>query len=552
MKRLLSILLLLTLLLNGCALPQAAPPTHTDSITQGGFHVTTDYSAYTAGDALSPLFSRLTQTHISTLEAREDYGLLYPFAGSTLAQGTAEGYASPVGYLYGMTDRNGRIVLDPVYSSIRIISDVLRQKPLPFWLLSRDTPFDTDDYSGFSTYAIASLDGRYVTDCIYSSVYGYDGHVIAIEDCGNSFRFDLFAPDGSLLLHSEELACADRLSYCWDVTYGEELLLLTLTVTDESVAANRDSYYYAADGSPEVQELYAYFFVDLSGEVVLGPYRQAYPFSDGRAAVLNSDDTFSFIDRSGRVVCDGYSYVESFYQGNAIVVDAATKKHLVIDTDGHTLIESEPDSYYLERSSTGLYAFDSRIGSSAPYGFCIYGETTTSYYDPDGTLLYGGPVDSRYLRLTHSGIFLDRRADGCVLYDVNSDQTETLSVEDYEFVDSLDGQDYFTIRSCHPETTELSFILRRADGAELLRGDGYLSILPDCLGGSNLLYLAAPGQVTVYDMELTPLLTIPTTSFASLERIGDRLCCTDAFSCSYYALDGTLLFRYPLINSMDD
>ena len=87
---------------------------------------------------------------------------------------------------------------------------------------------------------------------------------------------------------------------------------------------------------------------------------------------------------------------------------------------------------------------------------------------------------------------------------------------------------------------------------ERLSGPGFINTLTDAFSDEVLLWQNAPGSVTVYDAALTPLFKIPTSSFDSLQRYGDRICCTDAFACSYYDLEGNLLFRYPLTNSMED
>jgi hypothetical protein len=91
---------------------EAAQPA--DTPLPSGVTVRTDYSNYTPYTAPAEQFTRLSAERIDDLAPRDDYGTLYPFAGSLLYSYYAEsGYESLNGELYGLFDEQGRIVADP-------------------------------------------------------------------------------------------------------------------------------------------------------------------------------------------------------------------------------------------------------------------------------------------------------------------------------------------------------------------------------------------------------------------------------------------------------
>lgn len=518
--------LLLALLLTACVAPELAAPSLApmDSPTQGGVTVKTDYSAYTPHTALEPLYTRLSEDFISELQASEDYGQLYPFAGSTLTHATEDGYGYQAGSLYGMVDRSGRIVVDPVYTEISMLHDWSADllTTLPFWLLSR-TSGGEDTYYGDTTYAIASLDGSFVTDCIYSYVTGCSTCLLAVQHTEEGVRFDLFDLKGRVILRSESLSFRDELLH-WGFSlssFGEELI--TLPLRSEGL----DEYG---------NQRYVFYFMDLEGNLILGPYQEADQFSDGRAAVLTEDGDYAYIDRDGNIVCRGYSYATTFSNGIACVVEAGSGSSQLIDTGGRVLLDTGVDSY-IRQEDTGFI-----VSSSEGY----------TYYDSDCNLLYNGPVDHSYNRLTRSGIFQDISADDCTLYNASTGQSHTLDIEHFDFAYQLTGLDYFWLDCWDRENQSHSFILMDDTLTDRLSGAGQIRELTDPFSDEILPYQIAPGSVTVYDAALNPLFEIPTSSFERLWRYGDRICCTDAFACSYYDLEGKLLFRYPLTNAMED
>ena len=521
MRRLFAVLLL-ALLLTACATPQPAAPSSapTDAPAQSGVTVKTDYSAYTPHTALEPLYTRLSEDFISDLQPSEDYGRLYPFAGSTLTHATEDGHGYQAGSLYGMVDSKGRIVADPVYHDISLLQDK-DGDPMPYWLLGR-----ASGQEGEYLYAIASLDGSFVTDCIYNSyIYGSDSHITAIQETDDSCRFDVYTLEGELVLRSEDLLFRERIKAILCPS-GFSEGLFTIGLAPDNPNANYSEYYY----------------INIAGELVLGPYQSYHlyhaptSFSEGMAVVRIMTGEFAYIDHDGNILLKGYSDASNFKDGTAIVSDSASDSWQVIDAAGNVLIDGS-DNYYIQREDTG---------------FIVHSDAGLTYYDKDCNLLYGGPVGNQYRRLTESGIFYDIYADDCTLLDANTGHQQVLEVEHYNYAYSLESLDYFSCYCLDKENQTFSFVLMDDTLTERLSGPGFINALTDAFSDDVLLWQNAPGSVTVYDAALTPLFKIPTSSFDSLQRYGDRICCTDAFACSYYDLEGNLLFRYPPTNSMED
>lgn len=546
MKRLL-ILLLCMLLLTACA----QQPAHPDSDnTPHGFRVTTDYSAYTPFSELGAQYTRLTDAPMPCLLARTDYGQLYPYVGSTMRHVTEDGYAYAAGSSYGMVDSSGRIVTDAVYCEISPVCDETGIR-LPLWQLAQVVSDNAANLYGTERYALASLDGSFVTDCIYTRIIACDDRVLAIQDAPDCWRFDLFAPDGTLLLSSEMLACRTQLSAHYpSVSYGEELLVLAFDNTNATEASGGTWLIDETGAAISLSETVSYYYVDLDGNPVLGPYPEAEAFSCGLALVQCEDQLYAFIDHDGNIVAGGYRYATGFLNGTATVIDAETDCHQIIDTTGQVLLESE-DVLYVERNDMTRPAYQGGNPSRALPGFLFCADDSIAYYDADCKPLYGASLDSKYLRLTYGGIFLDRTSEDCVLYDARDDTTHTLSIPDYLFTYPLDGMTCFLICCCDSNGQD-SFLVMDESLTEQISGTGSFGTLcsTDCT--VLIFYHDAPGHVTFYDTALNPILTIPTTALSSLAYYGDRICCTDAFSCRYYALDGTLLFRYPLLSAVDD
>ena len=106
-----------------------------------------------------------------------------------------------------------------------------------------------------------------------------------------------------------------------------------------------------------------YGFKDLFGRVVIPCiYNVAYPFSDGRAAVITENGTKCYIDPNGNVVTSAYDGISAhFYMGRSFVLTNGTAylidkfdKRLVILKDKYKTVDAGICKYTFLTRSDGL------------------------------------------------------------------------------------------------------------------------------------------------------------------------------------------------------
>ena len=135
---------------------------------------------------------RWYEDYTDTLLCRDDYGLLIPFAGQRLA----DDWPAHDGCKYGLMTRDGRVVVDAVYSSVtaptRYSSGAWKTYPL---LLLRQ---GSDDGS---RYAVAAADGSRCSGFDYLAACTNSAGVVMLRGDG----LTLLRPDGSV---EAELSCA--------------------------------------------------------------------------------------------------------------------------------------------------------------------------------------------------------------------------------------------------------------------------------------------------------------------------------------------------------
>lgn len=554
MKRLLCLLLLLPLL-TGCTLSQLAPssealtepstaPTRPASTPiSGGLTVKTDFSAYAPREAVTPLFTRLSEETISALHPSDDYGAICPFIGSSLYYSSPDGYDFIAGELYGIADASGRIVCDPVYSSVYQICDADGVPCL--WCLSQGRPSETATQFASTRIAVASLDGSFVTDCIYQDV-SVDGNYIlcsASDDAG-AVRFDLFDKKGNLMLSSEELSFFDRLggesySYC----IGEGLICIGLKTGEFNGTAERIDYYY----------------MNLDGKLELGPYSMAYAFSDGIACVgvhlfeaedYYYPDSYAYIDREGKRINDSeYSYASTFDRGYVCATNEDTGYTDLLNTAGEVVLRSDGDgsSFTLcdggiasnSRDSTLFYDWNLQPYTEEPLpGYWEWVAGSPSVVN----CLYSGASDAplalRDLR-TGKEFSLDAQGSGTVTAVPGEDGVPRYYVLNYYLYDDNDVIE--------------RYYLLDAELNEVSSGNGYLQCLTDLVTGKHCFLRVEDSVLALYDSKQTELLHLSTGLFYNEVTYLDGLFILRTQSHSLiYNQAGEVVFRYPLASAFSD
>ena len=550
MKRLLCLLLTAALLLGGCALTDTPEPSETEAPTQsteaptephyattaGGITVKSDYSAYTARVAPEAKYTRLSEGPLPELLPSEDYGAIYPYIGSELY---STEYDFSAGYLYGMVDENGRILTDPVYTNAALLSDYGVYRSSPFWLLERVGEVYTDEY-GYETadsfYALASLDGSFVTDCIYSGVTGCGDVALATRRVNGEIVLEIFDTSGNLIFSSLEHPLERPLSpYAYGFGYSDGILRLY------AETGEYDSYE-SWDGETEYYPTYGYYFADLDGNLLSGPYQSAGSLSGGYSAVELSNGNYTYIGREPCYLTDTeFLYAGDFIDGYVCVdfADDGEGPYCIVDTDGEIINELEGmyTPYYYSRA---YHIYDS-AGNENIYdsrGELLYSTATTA----DGWTGYNQFIDTLLLYDSngnyHSGML--RSTETGATYEIPDGYQLDYSFLPYVLLNRYD-ENYRCV----------SYVLLDMDLNEVSSGRGSLYQLNDKMTGTS--YIAANGSsLRLYDMEMNEVCVLPGSSEWNQWIYGSRTMLLDDFSCSYYDLDGNLLFRYLRDDTMGD
>ena len=176
MKGKLAPLLAAILLLTACSPTGQATPTPVPTLPGGGT-VKTDWSQLgERTDSLPPVGGRWYQDYTEELIPREDYGRLIPYAGLRLM----DDWPAYDGCLYGLMTLDGRVVTDPVYSTayapgyLELDSD--QWHTMPLLILKRGEPSAKEETWDPVRCAVAAADGSWCTSfdyvCISASKKG--------------------------------------------------------------------------------------------------------------------------------------------------------------------------------------------------------------------------------------------------------------------------------------------------------------------------------------------------------------------------------------------
>lgn len=315
MKHAIALGLALALLLTGCKAPApdpSGPPEAAESLSP----VYADWSRLTPYEALerAEVYPRRDGPHDALLPA-PDYGPLVPFPGAAT---TTVWYAGErvTSYLYGLMTLEGEAVVDPVYSSVTLLTrwnggDT--PDPLPYMVLTRYTG-EKDPETGEAVFrsALAARDGGWVTEEVYTFdpdlQYGgmgvEPGQFFALRDENVLVLLD---PETGAELFSAPLPGALSRDSRYDALWGAQ-------AGDGRVTA---SCYDAFAG-----QTYHPLCWTLEGQAVPLPedVTQVGRFSQGLAPARNGGGQWGYLDTSGAwAIPPQYSYARPFENGSALV-----------------------------------------------------------------------------------------------------------------------------------------------------------------------------------------------------------------------------------------
>ncbi len=486
---------------------------------------------------VSNLYTRKSPEKITELVPSGDYGHIYPFAGEILYSGE-NGYGGRAGYKYGMIDEKGCIILDPIYTKVEAAHEydytMKEDSFAPYWLMGQCTEnpnsmYEEELYNW--RYRVASFDGTFVSD----KDFGF----YRVGDCGlilaDSYDADSFLvmdDKNQVIFNSEDMPWKDKMTnetVGW-MSYSEGLFTLKLT----------DGVYY----------------MDIQGNLVLGPYVEAGRFTQGRASATmdNEGAGYGIIDKNGKwLVPDGsYRGIGEYGQHPLVIAWSgswdSSETAVILDLEGKVVHESSPsaftyifgDNFAEQNYETGDTVIYDATGKAVkelnlkdtnilerPGIAYTYTEGAGRIWDPlgdwsvdlksdsvnvEGIFLHGSEdlsTNPMFLAVMNFG---DKRSTD--LYDPN---TKKLLLENSTFIDMM--IDPFT-------QTPWVYNTIRENVVEVMKAD------------------VEEGK----DIQLTK-----TATYTTEPNIYNGLTMlTDDRSCQYIGEDGQVFFRYSLLQSLDD
>lgn len=518
MKRLISLLMLLSLLLTACGSspppvtepstelpsdPTAAntgqseasaaetPPTEMQEPPTSG--VKTDFSHYYDSPVAAPKFTRLSDGPLTELRPNNNGLQLYPFAGKR--KPVAEDAYS---YLYGIVDETGCIMVDPIYEEVVPLINDTTDEILPIWVLRKAG----DYFKG--TIGFAAMDGSFAVDCIYAEVYANDGRLIAfypqepsdISIHNSPIRFDVYDLSGRLLFSSEELPFgAELIGPAYNYTYGEGL-------------------YTVFFRDPERAEFYSgiAYYMDEEGQILLGPYYSAEPFIGGIAEVSPIDSSTLYIDKTGSELPIPYGLRYTYPDGTYTVWEDTTPESVV----------------YGQTTRTTWYA---------PSGEVLWVRDNCSDIGPHLAFYRSYDCGQAYVEnLRTSQTFM--LPDDTQCYGVG-DPLEPIIVASY-YDDQIHS---YCSRYMTDDFRELGFEMSKYRFRNIYE-----------IGSHSRTGVIIPegGTATVYIGGDTPHATYPVGSFSHFEGYPGKIgAFTDAHYTRLFTSEGELFFSYP-VGTMDD
>lgn len=522
MKRLIPIILLISLL---CACTPMETPTETPPPAEtddGGFKVHTNYSNYTPYSPPEAKYTRLSDEWIENLAPRKDYGTLYPFAGTPLYSSYNDGYSYESGALYGLFDENGRIVADPTYAEISRLSyyDYSTSESLicPFLLLTRsvfDGKVETEYgeyYEGRSVYAVASLDGSFVTECKYGYVRGFADGVLCAGS-HESREFILYDNYGNILMTEKDIPFEDF--RCGTISYDEGII---------SMNASKD------------YDSYNYYYLDIDGNILHGPYASVTPYSCGTAVV-------NYFGEEGEIIIDRAG--QRTYQLN--------QGYLSSKGDGlYVVYEDDGPCKIIKANGDVIFTADTDTLFETPYGYCgwVYDETSSicRFFDKEGHLLLDS-TETEWYEVYGTPLAECRTEDGVKVINVMTGKQLFIPGGDYVqplYTDALIGEPAKTITLVAAMDFESgkTLLIDYTPAKVFERSVEYTQVIVDELIGEEYLYLDG----ILYDKELNPI-----GRFPAIDRMyGGMIMYDDTTGCVCTDMQGNVIFRYNYLMESGD
>ena len=502
------------------------------SVTAGGYKVHIDTSQYSPYQPPVSVFIRPEGVDLSEFHPENAHGTVYPYATDVLYSSYEGGYSGEAGYHFGFFDATGTLVTDGIYLSCDPFEvwdyETNSTTGYPFWRVSRTgeikvVHYESEDFSydypeGNVVYGIVAMDGSFCVPCEYVTIVENDGKLICRKnfDAVNYVVYDL---SGNPELSNVE-GFFDPNSDWQTLNYGDGLYVACSGFNDK----NPECYY-----------------VDASGQRLLGPYVYANPFQDGLACVSADGERYGLVDKTGAwVIPPRYNSISSFTDGKAIARnDTGTE---VIDRAGNVILEKK----------SGLMGYFSREA----YGFCYSEGSYSEIYDKDCNLLMSGYGDWSWMDET---VFYRTQGTGIVVHSLDESipdlyvPNQNYLTKGYAYFDGSLHEGYVndnysdrTVTYVAPDLSEWRLIERDAADYYMMYLDSFtprdlITREEYCCvkeGGKWLIFNSALEQVGVSDVPYPNI-------------IGGMVRSLIGLSCTYETMDGQLVFSFPYLGGGD-
>lgn len=394
MKRIFILLLWFALAaaLSGCVnTPAASPsptlspaPTPTVTISAAGAQQVFLPNGSTPQDTFKPAAQpkRLYEDVTKTLIPSDEYGHIWPYIGACYKVNMMgdEGYEK----LFGFCDDKGRIICDPVFTTVQIIEKD-GAKLYKATIYKRDAA-----KKSVSKITLARPDGNWAQE--------YD----ELQTDSNSTEYPITKGRSSSpwqiswgpLVKNQYISV--RKGNKWGLIdyYGREILPC---VYNAPLCFLEGLASILSDDEKEIR------FIDIAGNIVLGPYQTpprqkneqkgdiralnfGLDFYEGRVRFYK-DGKYGVIDKSGKIILEPkYDYISTFYGGSAAFISG--DKAGIMGLNGEVLLE--PTSTYFSKRSDGTVVLAEKggqvslnlsTGERTPW---TYQSTQKYYYNKDG------------------------------------------------------------------------------------------------------------------------------------------------------------------------
>ena len=458
-------------------------------------------------------YTRLSDEPLNELVPSEEYGCILPFQAEAV-----DGFVCGDAYVNtGFIDASGRIIVDPVYQTVCPLTAGSEDGCI--WLMGQGEVADLD-MSGYhfylenARYGFATSDGSVVIDLMYDDIQALGNRIFAkkyVDDTHEAYDVDIYDKKCELVGSMKNVRY--RLE-----GYSEDILVVY------------------KDGS--------YYYMDLSGKILCGPYSEAEPFSCGYGLVRIgewNDGYYTYVDRNGKKISEdgwmvgredstgtyqimGFDRAESFVNGNACV-------ELLNGWDEYTVLTTDGELRFPFRYFNGYDCIEEYILDSGRGG--------TNIYAPDGTLLHSYPELNMVRAFKYNPD---------LLYDSWSNRIYNWKTQ--EWFDGFDGLEPNDSFAC---TDTLYYLFDNWETEEAVLIDENWNVLYRMNNFSSWHWDEVNGKVHLFcrtedtSRLIIPHLGVDTDQFEEYQTYlrNDMIMTVDGGACCYYNSDLELVFCYP-------